>query len=62
MTDFDWTVGEVVVKSVSAIAVYNNGDGDIVIRQEGRDEDPFIVIPKSHAKAVVKAILDAAKG
>lgn len=63
MTDFDWTVDCVVVRSVEAIALYLNEQGDIVLRQQHRlgDDDSFIFFPKSQAKAIAKAILDAAK-
>lgn len=50
-----------VVKSVRAVAVYTNGDRDIVIRQEGygagdHPGDEFVVIPRAMANAVIKAI------
>jgi hypothetical protein len=47
---FNWSNDEtVLVKSVKAVAVYTNPDGDVVTRQEADDvlfqEDPFIVVP-----------------
>lgn len=47
-----------VFPTVSAIAVYTNPDGDIVIRQEGQsgEDDSVIVIPRIHAGAVTSAL------
>lgn len=64
---FDWNSEKikesVVMKSVQAIAVYTNPDGDVVIRQQDSmgDEDHFVVLPKSSAKALVKAITAESK-
>jgi len=48
----------VIVKQVDAIAVYRNGDGDIVIRQRGpmADGDPCIVVPPEEAENLIEAI------
>ena len=65
--DFDWysadNKDDIVVPSVQAIAVYMNGNADIVIRQQDPmgDEDSIIVIPRSQAKALAKAITETAK-
>jgi hypothetical protein len=65
--EFDWLSNDdkesVVVPSVQAVAVYNNGQGDVVIRQQDGmgNEDQVIIIPRSTAKAVAKAIADAGK-
>lgn len=67
MSQFDWNSEEgkanTVVQSVQAVAVYVNPDGDVVIRQQDLmgDEDSYVVIPRSNAKAIAKAISDAAK-
>lgn len=55
--------GLVVIQSVQAVAVYTNQSGDIVIRQQSamQEEDSFIVIPRSSAKALSKAIAEEAK-
>jgi len=58
--DFDWNDGDVVIPNQQPIAVYTNGDGDIVIRQDGdwyRKEDPWIVIRPENARRLVEAIL-----
>ena len=62
--DFEWNTakqdGDVVVPSQSAIAVYANSDGDIVIRREAyhlvEDEDVFIVIPRKAGANIARAI------
>lgn len=65
--DFDWyaddTKEDIVIPSVQAIAVYLNGDLDIVVRQQHPmgDEDSVIIIPRSQAKSLAKAIMEAAK-
>lgn len=65
--DFDWysadTKDDIVVPSVQAIAVYLNSNSDICIRQQDSmdGEDAVIVIPRSQAKALAKAITEAAK-
>ncbi|MGV3727750.1 hypothetical protein [Hydrogenophaga sp.] len=65
--DFDWYSDadkeSVVVPSVQAVAVYINPHGDVVIRQQDPmgDEDSVIVIPRSNAKTIAKAITEAAK-
>lgn len=51
----------VIIKRTDAVAVYANAQGNIVIRQEGSgigDEphDQIVVIPKSRAQDVIKAI------
>ena len=47
-----------VIPSVQAVAVYTNGNGDVVIRQEGwaGEDDSVIVIPVSLAQQVADAI------
>jgi hypothetical protein len=58
--DFSWSDKEsVVVHPQDAIAVYANGNNDIVIRRErawNEEEDSFIVISRQHARTVVEAI------
>ena len=64
MDKIDWLSDEsVVVPPVSGISVYVNVSGEIVIRQQDPmgDEDVFITFPKSNAKAIAKAINEAAK-
>ncbi|WP_407122694.1 hypothetical protein [Bradyrhizobium sp. STM 3561] len=59
--NFSWNDddGAVVVQHQDAIAVYSNPRGDVVIRRQHRwdeDEDTVIVITRSQAPAVIKAI------
>jgi hypothetical protein len=63
--EFDWDAfaGEVVQHQVERVAVYENPDGNIVIRQERRwdeDDDVWIVIARAHAFATARALLCAA--
>lgn len=53
----------VVVPSVSALAVYTNTAGEIVIRQQDQfgGDDSIIVIPKSHAAKLASALREEAK-
>jgi hypothetical protein len=56
---FPWSDPQsVIVKQVDAIAVYKNGDGDIVIRQHRpiANEDPCIVVPADEAGNLIEAI------
>lgn len=54
--DFSWDDCEsVVVKPISGIAVYENPEGNIVVRLEWGDE--FIAIPRQHAQVVAAAII-----
>ena len=57
--DFDWSIKEiVVVPQVDAIAVYENPDGDIVIRQrDDYNDDPFVCIPRSSLESVITALV-----
>jgi hypothetical protein len=61
---FDWNdednQGDSVLKPQQAIAVFLNGDGAIVLRQEGMpypDEDDIVIIQAVNARAVAEAIL-----
>jgi hypothetical protein len=63
--DFDWNAvaDQVVQYSVEKVAIYDNPNGDVVIRQEQRwdeEEDTFIVIAQGHALRAAHAILTAA--
>jgi hypothetical protein len=56
---FPWNDPQsVIVKQVDAIAVYRNGDGDIVIRQHRpmANEDPCIIVPPEEAEHLIEAI------
>ncbi len=44
-SDFDWSEnGVVVLQEQARTAVYENGNGDIVIRQDGGMEDDSVII------------------
>lgn len=60
----DWKWGDdstkecTVFPTVSAVAVYTNPHGNIVIRQEGYagEDDSVIIIPRSHVASVIRAL------
>jgi hypothetical protein len=57
--DWDGIADNIVVPEQAAIAVYTNPKGNIVIRQAGQygpDEDQWIVLAPSHARALAEAI------
>ena len=59
MNDFSWSdQRSIVVKRVDAIAVYKNGDGDLVIRQENPsgEGDKILVVPAQYAYTVLEAM------
>lgn len=59
MNDFSWSdQRSIVVKRVDAIAVYKNGDGDLVIRQENPsgEGDKIVVVPAQYAYTVLEAM------
>ena len=63
-TDFDWTTDAVVFPSTAGVAVYQNAQGSLVIRQQQsalEDEDTWIVVPIEQANALVRAIRELAK-
>ena len=57
--EFNWSDKDrVVVEKVDAIAVYQNPDGDVVIRQQAPmgDDDSVIVVPKSRLDDLILAL------
>lgn len=62
MSDVNWYGPDksesVVINAVSAIAVYTDEAGEIVIRQQGfnGEDDSVVIIPKMLAPALLKAI------
>lgn len=64
---WNWTdareEGIVAFPSVDAVAVYRNGDGDVVIRQQSRmgEDDSFVVIPDSHIADLVMCLQNQMK-
>lgn len=64
MSNRDWNNDDsVVVKAVTAIAVYVNEHDEIVVCQQSpmQEEESFIYFPKSQAKVIAKAIINAIK-
>ena len=58
MSEFDWVDVEddTIIENVSAVAVYLNPTGSIVIRQKGTygiDKDQVIVIPAIHLTKLI---------
>ncbi len=62
--NFDHRCESVVVREQRALAVFLNGDGSVVVRQEcawpDETEDPYVLIRPENAEAVARAILRAA--
>lgn len=58
--DFKWGETPAVIPRVDAVAVYENTDGDIVIRQQNQmgDDDEIIVIPRKYAATVCYAVME----
>lgn len=59
--EFNWKEDKdsVVFPSTQGVAVYANGQGEIVIRQQAGpldDDDSFVVIPRDQVAAVILAI------
>jgi len=57
--EFDWDSEEVIVRRQAAIAVYENADGDAVIRAQqdwNDDDDTWIVIEKNNLPRVISAL------
>jgi hypothetical protein len=60
--DFDWSevVDETIIQSVGQIAVYENPDGDVVIRQRGidydMDNDSVVVVPSRYLDPLIKRL------
>ena len=65
MSEWNWSnsEGDLVVQSVRGVAVYENTNGDIVIRQQGEsgEDDSLIIFPKSYAHQVAAAIIAEAE-
>jgi hypothetical protein len=59
--DFDWNDNSnVVLRAYGSIAVHENPNGDVVVRQERdalEDEDRFVAIPVQDAEYVAHAII-----
>ena len=63
-TDFDWTTDVVVFPSTQGVAVYQNAQGNLVIRQQQsalEEEDTWIGVPIERANALAGAIRELAK-
>jgi hypothetical protein len=64
--DFDWTTDDsVVLEKRSALAVYVNSRGEVVLRMQGdwdEDVDHFVCFPENDAEYVAHRILALVKG
>ena len=62
--NFDHKCESVVVREQRSLAVFLNGSGSVVVRQEcawpDETEDPYVLIRPENAEAVARAILRAA--
>lgn len=69
MSDFKWwqdaeNAGDVILPEQRALAIYPNGKGNIVLRQEAGwndDEDAVILVCPQHAERVAHALLNCAR-
>lgn len=61
---FDWAADpDIVVRPQPAIAIYENGAGAVVIRQEAawdEDSDIYIIVQPEHCERIAAALLRAA--
>jgi hypothetical protein len=59
--DFNWNdTDDIVVAFQERIAVYTNGDGDVVLRQDGHGycrDDAWIVVRPENVRQLVEAML-----
>lgn len=63
--DFDWNEDDecVLIPSVSAIAVYLNPKGNVVIRQQAswnEEGDSFVILPSEAVPKLIKRLRDLA--
>ena len=65
MSGFDWSAdSDIVLRAYGSIAVHENPNGDVVVRQERgqlEDEDQTVCIPIQDAEYIAKAIVEKAK-
>jgi hypothetical protein len=65
MSGFDWSSdSDIVLRAYGSIAVHENPNGDVVVRQERgqlEDKDQTVCIPIQDAEYIAKAIVDKAK-
>jgi hypothetical protein len=64
MSGFDWSGENVVLRAYGSIAVHENRNGDVVVRQEAgelEEDDHWVVIPVQDAELIAQAIIDKAK-
>ena len=63
-SEFSWNdTDSVIIKEVSATAVYLNPNNDVVIRQQNptQSDDAFIIIPKQCVKPLITRLKALAK-
>jgi hypothetical protein len=62
---FDWADDkDIIVRAQPALAIYENPNGHVVIRQEAReyeDEDPFITIAPEYLDRVITRLVEYRK-
>ena len=61
VAEYDWTNSsdDIAFPSTAAVAVYLNGDGDLVIRQQHEpceDEDSVVIVPRDRVPALIRKI------
>ena len=60
--EFDWDAvkDETIIQSVGAIAVYENPNGDVVIRQKGidygMDDDAIVIVPIRYLEPLIRRL------
>lgn len=62
--DFAWGEADIVIRGVAETTVYENVNGDVVIRQRASfddDVDPLVVIPIDRLPEVIVALQEVAR-
>ena len=62
-SEFNWddVKDETILQSVGAIAVYENPNGDIVVRQQAigyGDEDAFVIVPSRYLEPLIARLTE----
>ena len=66
--EFDWddVKEETIIQSVGAIAVYENPNGDIVMRQKGidygMDDDAVVIVPVRYLAPLISRLNELKNG
>ena len=58
MTPHDWSEKNesIVVQQVSAIAIFTNPRGDVVILQHGEDQDESVIFSRAYLKQIIAGL------